>query len=53
MLTSRHADTKRRYVTRPLQIYEPRYKEMIADALKGDKIIGMVRLPPGFEKVAN
>jgi len=37
-------------VSRPLQIYEPRYKEMIADALKGDRIIGMVRLRAGFEK---
>jgi hypothetical protein len=37
-------------VSRPLLIYEPRYREMIADALKGDKIIGMVRLRPGFEK---
>jgi Lon protease-like protein len=37
-------------VDRPLLIYEPRYREMIADALKGDKIIGLVRLRPGFEK---
>ena len=37
-------------VSRPLQIYEPRYREMIADALKGNRIIGMVRLRPGFEK---
>lgn len=37
-------------VNRPLLIYEPRYREMVADALKGDKIIGMVRLRPGFEK---
>jgi uncharacterized protein len=37
-------------VARPFLIYEPRYREMIADALKGDKIIGMVRLQPGFEK---
>jgi Lon protease-like protein len=37
-------------VSRPLLIYEPRYREMIADALKGNKIIGMVRLQPGFEK---
>ena len=37
-------------VSRPLLIYEPRYRAMIADALKGDKIIGMVRLRPGFEK---
>jgi len=37
-------------VSRPFQIYEPRYREMIADALKGNRIIGMVRLKPGFEK---
>jgi Lon protease-like protein len=34
---------------RPLLIFEPRYRAMIADALKGDRIIGMVRLQPGFE----
>jgi len=37
-------------VDRPLVIYEPRYREMVADALKGDRTIGMVRLRPGFEK---
>jgi Lon protease-like protein len=37
-------------VSRPFLIFEPRYREMIADALKGDKIIGMIRLRPGFEK---
>jgi Lon protease-like protein len=37
-------------VSRPFLIYEPRNREMIADALKGNKIIGMVRLRPGFEK---
>jgi Lon protease-like protein len=37
-------------VSRPFLIYEPRYREMIADALKGNKTIGMVRLRPGFEK---
>ena len=37
-------------VSRPFLIYEPRYREMIADAIKGNKIIGMVRLRPGFEK---
>jgi Lon protease-like protein len=36
-------------VRRPLQIYEPRYREMIADALKGNRIIGTVLLRPGFE----
>ena len=34
---------------RPLLIFEARYRAMIADALKGDRIIGMVRLRPGFE----
>lgn len=37
-------------VSRPLLIFEPRYREMIADALEGDRIVGMVRLRPGFEK---
>jgi Lon protease-like protein len=37
-------------VDRPLVIFEPRYREMVADALKGDRTIGMVRLRPGFEK---
>lgn len=37
------------HATRPLLIFEARYRAMIADALKGDRIIGMVRLRPGFE----
>jgi hypothetical protein len=37
-------------VSRPFVIFEPRYREMIADALEGDRIIGMVALRPGFEK---
>lgn len=37
-------------VPRPLLIYEPRYRDMVADALKGDRVIGMVMLRPGFEK---
>ena len=36
-------------VERPLLIYEPRYREMVADALKGNRIIGTVLLRPGFE----
>jgi Lon protease-like protein len=36
-------------VARPLHIFEPRYRAMIADALKGDRIIGMVQLRPGYE----
>jgi Lon protease-like protein len=37
-------------VSRPFVIFEPRYRAMIADALEGDRIIGMVALRPGFEK---
>jgi Lon protease-like protein len=37
-------------VSRPLVIFEPRYREMVADALAGDRIIGMVLLRPGYEK---
>jgi uncharacterized protein len=33
----------------PLHIFEPRYRDMVADALSGDRIIGMVLLRPGFE----
>lgn len=33
----------------PLHIFEPRYKQMVADALAGDRMIGMVLLKPGFE----
>src|SRR5688500_5763386 len=36
-------------VSRPLYIFEPRYRAMVADALKGDRIIGMTTLRPGFE----
>ena len=34
----------------PLHIFEPRYREMTADALRGDRIIGMVLLRPGWEQ---
>lgn len=34
---------------RPFHIFEPRYRAMVADALKGDRVIGMVTLQPGFE----
>jgi uncharacterized protein len=36
--------------SRPLYIFEPRYKAMIADAMKGDRIIGTILLRPGFEQ---
>ena len=34
----------------PLHIFEPRYREMVADALAGDRMIGMVLLRPGWER---
>ena len=33
----------------PLHIFEPRYRQMVADALAGDRIIGMVTLRPGHD----
>ena len=35
--------------SRPLHIFEERYREMVANALEGDRIIGMVMLRPGYE----
>jgi Lon protease-like protein len=34
----------------PLHIFEPRYREMVGDALGGDRMIGMVLLKPGWER---
>lgn len=36
-------------VERPLHIFEARYRAMVADALKGDRIIGMTTFKPGYE----
>ena len=36
-------------ILRPLHIFEPRYRAMVADALKGDGVIGMIQLRPGYE----
>jgi hypothetical protein len=33
----------------PLHIFEPRYVDLVGDALKGDRLIGMVLLRPGWE----
>jgi uncharacterized protein len=33
----------------PLHIFEPRYREMVADTLESDRMIGMVLLKPGWE----
>ena len=34
----------------PLHIFEPRYRQMVDEALHGDRIIGMVLLRPGWER---
>jgi Lon protease-like protein len=34
----------------PLHIFEPRYRAMVADALEGERLIGMVMLRPGWER---
>jgi Lon protease-like protein len=34
----------------PLHIFEPRYRQMVAQALEGDRIIGMTLLVPGHEE---
>ena len=36
----------------PLHIFEPRYRAMVADALAGDRTIGMAMLKPGWERPA-
>ena len=33
----------------PLHIFEPRYRAMVGDALREDRIIGMTLLQPGYE----
>ncbi len=33
----------------PLHVFEPRYRAMVADALDGDRTIGMAMLKPGWE----
>lgn len=37
------------HVVQPLHIFEPRYCEMLQDALAGDRLIAMVLLEPGWE----
>jgi uncharacterized protein len=34
----------------PLHIFEPRYREMVADAVASDRTIGMALLRPGWER---
>jgi uncharacterized protein len=33
----------------PLHVFEPRYRKMVADALTGSRVIGMILLRPGWE----
>lgn len=35
--------------TQPFHIFEPRYRAMVADALAGDSILGMIMLEPGHD----
>jgi len=37
------------HVSLPLHIFEPRYRKMVADALAGERTIGMILLRPGWE----
>jgi Lon protease-like protein len=34
----------------PLHIFEPRYREMVTDAIASDRLIGMMLLRPGWER---
>src|SRR5437660_2837453 len=34
----------------PLHIFEPRYREMVADAVASDRMIGVVLLRPGWDR---
>ena len=37
------------HVVQPLHVFEPRYRELVEDALAGDKLIAMAVLAPGWE----
>jgi Lon protease-like protein len=37
------------YVIQPLHIFEPRYRELMTDALQTDRLIAMATLRPGWE----
>ena len=34
----------------PLHVFEPRYRQLVADAIEGDQSFGIVLLRPGFER---
>ena len=37
------------YVVQPLHVFEPRYRQLMEDAVKDDRLIGMALLRPGWE----
>ena len=39
------------YLQLPLHVFEPRYREMLMDAMAGDHVIGIVQIQPGFESI--
>ena len=38
------------HVMQPLHIFEPRYRDLLEDALAGDRLVAMAVLVPGWEK---
>ena len=38
------------HVMQPLHIYEPRYRELLEDAIAGDRLIAVASLAPGWER---
>jgi uncharacterized protein len=38
------------HVMQPLHIFEPRYRDLLEDALAGDRLMAMAALAPGWEK---
>jgi Lon protease-like protein len=38
------------HVVQPLHIFEPRYRELVADALAGDRLMALALLLPGWEE---
>ncbi len=41
------------HVVQPLHIFEPRYREMVEEALETDQLIAMAHLQPGWEAAAH
>ena len=38
------------HVMQPLHVFEPRYRDLLEDALAGDRLIAMAMLTPGWER---